>query len=435
MSALVKGAEGRGVGGMKAVCVLGTPLSSGNRGVLALATSTLGLARRAGVSKVTFLIAGRASGQVSFGSGSADFVHYSKSPARGVRSNLAVILLGSACWRILGFVGVRRTLERWIPWIGTVRSSQCVMDIRGGDSFSDIYGLARLVEGNLAAGTALLLGRPLVLLPQTYGPFKGRLARWMAERLVRRAALVFARDKASLVIAETLRGGGCELSPDVAFSMPRCEPGGIRFFPSGFEVRPGRYIAINVNGLMFNGGYTRQNMFGLKMDYARFSERLVRELLRRCDLPILLLPHTYAEPGDVESDNEAGQRLRATLSEAEQSRVFCLESVHGPEELKWILGNSDFVVAGRMHACVGALSTGVPAVGIAYSMKFRGVFETVGMGQWVVEARTVTEDEALQHCLSLFERRDAVRSELGRLAMDAKERLVRVMDEVLALVD
>ena len=46
---------------------------------------------------------------------------------------------------------------------------------------------------------------------------------------------------------------------------------------------------------------------------------------------------------------------------------------------KAVIGQCDFFIGSRMHACIAALSQGVPCVGVAYSMKFAGVFDTVGM--------------------------------------------------------
>ena len=56
-------------------------------------------------------------------------------------------------------------------------------------------------------------------------------------------------------------------------------------------------------------------------------------------------------------------------------------------EIKGVIGMCDFFVGSRMHACIGALSQGIPCVGVAYSMKFRGVFESVGVADWVVDSR------------------------------------------------
>ena len=46
-----------------------------------------------------------------------------------------------------------------------------ILDITHGDSFSDIYGKKWLIQTNLLKSFVLLNNKPLVLMPQTYGPF------------------------------------------------------------------------------------------------------------------------------------------------------------------------------------------------------------------------------------------------------------------------
>jgi len=81
------------------------------------------------------------------------------------------------------------------------------------------------------------------------------------------------------------------------------------------EPAPGGVIGLNVNGLMVNGGYTRKNMFGLKLDYPSFLAAMIKALLAEHQGELWLVPHTYAPPGDVESDPEACCKVRAALPE------------------------------------------------------------------------------------------------------------------------
>ena len=54
--------------------------------------------------------------------------------------------------------------------------------MRAGDSFADIYGRSRLLNQSVLAYLARSAGTPVVMGPQTIGPFSSRrgraLARW-----------------------------------------------------------------------------------------------------------------------------------------------------------------------------------------------------------------------------------------------------------------
>src|SRR5699024_6257866 len=62
------------------------------------------------------------------------------------------------------------------------RGFDLVWDTRAGDSFADIYGLERLITMSMVHECARAAGAPIVMAPQTIGPFitrRGRLlARW-----------------------------------------------------------------------------------------------------------------------------------------------------------------------------------------------------------------------------------------------------------------
>jgi polysaccharide pyruvyl transferase WcaK-like protein len=183
---------------------------------------------------------------------------------------------------------------------------------------------------------------------------------------------------------------------------------------------------------MYHGGYTRRNMFGLKLDYAAFLPQLVAALLREHPGDLWLVPHTFAPDGDVESDPEASRSVRDALPPELRARVRIVAREYDPHEIKGIIGQCDFFIGSRMHACIAALSQGVPCVGVAYSMKFSGVFATVGMESWVVDGRETTNRQAVDRVLELYRQRAEMRAALGRSAEEARTQLQRVFHDLTA---
>ena len=155
-----------------------------------------------------------------------------------------------------------------------------VGDIRGGDSFSDLYGMRRFLSGNLPALVAILMKRDLVLLPQTYGPFSHAYARRLASYVMAHARVILSRDRESIAVVNALLGPGsgreAGFCPDVAFTLEPAQPASLEVLPSpwgGQEAAP--LVGLNVSGLLYRGGYSGGNMFGLKLDYRRFVRDLV----------------------------------------------------------------------------------------------------------------------------------------------------------------
>jgi colanic acid/amylovoran biosynthesis protein len=425
------------------VAILGTPTSSGNRGVLALGASLVALCLKSGSRVSVTVIDGKRDGSPF---PTRHDSRYMLIPVVNFRLSLKSIFTEHLLWiaimallfRSLPVRFVRQKILDSTPTLKAIAEADVVGDIRGGDSFSDIYGLKRFLISFLPSWTVILVKGSIVHFPQTYGPFKTRTGRLLARFLLLRSSVVIARDKASQNVAQKLVQDKIPvyLSPDVAFSLEPVVPERIILDPPVCESKPSKtIIGLNVNGLMYYGGYTRDNMFGLKLDYPILLQDLVKSLLVESDTEIWLVPHTWAEPGNVESDNGASAELRDRFSAAEKSRVRMVASEYDQHEIKGVIGQCDFFVGSRMHSCIAALSQGIPCVGIAYSMKFHGVFESVGVGDHIVDARRSDNHNALVTTLDLFARREEIRDPLREASDKARQDLNRIFSELLSVSD
>ena len=412
---------------------MGTPVSSGNRGVLALGSCLASLCLDdAGADEVILFLGNsntkpfpiRHHGQ----SIQLRVVNYRLSPKSKPNQHLFWIVFASLLYRFIRLGGVRKWLKSSTPWIKAVEETQFVGDVRGGDSFSDIYGMKRFIISFLPVWSVLLIKGSIVQFPQTYGPYKSGLARRIARYILKRSSTIVARDTKSRAVAESLKAPpqSIELSPDVAFSLTPIQPNSIVTVPENAGMPDASCVGINVNGLMYHGGYTRDNMFGLKMDYASFLEELVNRLLVEQDGDIWLIPHTYAPHGNVESDNECCLFLRDEIEESQRQRIKVLSSQLDQYEIKGLIGMCGFFIGSRMHACIAALSQSIPCVGVAYSMKFLGVFESVGAGKYVVDARKYDNEAAVEACLDCYRDRDLIRPVLTEKVAHAKSELARI---------
>lgn len=410
--------------------IMGASLGTGNRGVSALGAA---LVKTAGEglpdARPVMLIGERNADSFAVNvSGRrmvVPVVNYRMSPRASPSDHLLIIGLLASLYRLLPFRPLREAIKRRCPWIRTVAGAALVGDIRGGDSFSDIYGLRGFLLASLPVMTVIWVRGEIVLFPQTFGPYRHFLARAVARHILRHAPVILSRDRESMETVRSLIGPTDRLRfcPDVAFALDPTEPD-----PKGIEPplpapRSGCLVGINVNGLMYNGGYTRRNMFGLKLDYRTFLCRLTERLLEDESTRILLVPHTFAEPGDVESDPQACREVLATIPEALRGRVHLVTQWYDQHEIKGVIGKCDFFIGSRMHSCIAALSQGIPAVGVAYSKKFKGVFDSVGAADWVVDGRESDVTSAVQSILDALGRREEMRSLLAARLDIARQQL------------
>lgn len=233
------------------------------------------------------------------------------------------------------------------------------LDIGEGDSFADTYGAKRLASLMLTKHLVLRGNVPLILSPQTIGPFTRPLSRVLARRLLHRAALVFARDALSAdhVFELAPRTTLMQVS-DVAIALPGVGP---RLPPAD---RP--RVGFNVSGLLWNRGAT----FGVP-NYADAMLSMVDAFLE-ADVDLHLVPHVES-PGEPDDDRDVSIALHERFPSLHLPEPFA-----SPIAAKAYISQLDLLVGARMHACIAALSTGVAVVPIAYSRKATGLFRGLG---------------------------------------------------------
>lgn len=229
-----------------------------------------------------------------------------------------------------------------------------IWDTRSGDSFADIYGIERHLTMSLVHEFAVQSGAAVMMAPQTVGPFRTRRGKALGRRTLRRSAQVFARDPRSARAAEELGRSADHVTADLVFAIDQPTPGA------------DRDVLLNVSGLLWH-----ENPH---VDHHSY-QRVIREtiaLLRAEGRKVSLLAHVLDSPNP---DND----VPVVRSLAEESGGE-LEAVV-PEDLDDVrstISGAEVLIGSRMHACLNALSVGVPAIPLAYSRKFEPLLRSVG---------------------------------------------------------
>jgi polysaccharide pyruvyl transferase WcaK-like protein len=86
--------------------------------------------------------------------------------------------------------------------------------------------------------------------------------------------------------------------------------------------------------------------------------------------------------------------------------VHVLEGTYEPDQIKWIIGLCSFFLGSRMHSCIAALSQCIPTCGLAYSKKFIGVFNSLGMEDTVIDLRVSSKKEILHKIIHMYKNSD-----------------------------
>lgn len=283
--------------------------------------------------------------------------------------------------------------------------SDLVLSINAGDSFADIYGDE--IFGNINASNlmALFWGKPLALMPQTYGPFnEDGHSIDAAKKVLKRACYVSSRDTKSTRFVENLLPVlAVDELIDLAFFLPYKS---IPFTPEYV------HVGLNVSALLWNGGFTQNNQFGLNESYEQVVREVIEFFLNQDSTIVHLVPHVVGDTFYLENDYSLAYEL---WKEYGNERVILSPFFISPIEAKNYISGLDMFVGSRMHACIAAISSGVPVVPMAYSRKFSGLFrESLGY-RYGIDLKVDDSAKRINELEGVFGSLALIRTEIGRI--------------------
>lgn len=415
---------------LKRVSLFGAAPDSGNQGVTALGDATLLALANRGVREVAqFGFSHASQREIASEGGTLTVKRCVARPTRKIYRFDSLFALNVATRSRIRLHGPAKA----------ILNSDAVLDLSAGDSLSDIYGMRRFHEVVLPKRVAIAAGIPLVLLPQTIGPFQSPEAKQIARDVLSQSKQTWARDKHSFAALQELLGERFDPNKhregvDMAFLLQPREPAGLPAEIKHWLRSTDRtdLVGINVSGLIYNTPEQSKQQFELQADYRAALMQAVAKILSANErTKILLIPHVHSAPGTRESDHDACQELRSCFPAHHQARMQVVASTLEAAELKWLIGKLGFFFGTRMHSTIAGLSSGVPTACLSYSMKTRGVFECCGMSDYAIELRSADTQTVVDELLAAWNNRKALRSQLAYWLPKVIERANRQMDQIV----
>lgn len=218
------------------------------------------------------------------------------------------------------------------------------------------------------------LGKPVYLWTQSMGPFESVKARRSIERIIAVTDRAYLRDARSEAYWRGVAGrdSSAVVAADAAFAL---EP-----LPRSSNATERRVI-ISVREWRHSGPT------GESFDEAAYRGGLREAALRAA-----------ARGYDVTAMSTC-QGIAGYLDDSVKAREYFEDmavvvdgSFHTPEGLLSAIADSPLVVTTRMHLAILALVAGVPVVAIAYEFKTMELFESLGLGRFVLPIDAVTPE-------------------------------------------
>lgn len=400
---------------MKKIILLGASLNSGNKGINALTRGQIFLIfNKIGIDTEIEILSNTVDKEINNKINYNNNIINIKEYPIGGNKNILISFIKSI------FHGKNEIITK-------IDNCDMVWDISEGDSFSDIYGIKRFFKHSILKLTTLNLKKKLIIMPQTLGPFKKKWVKYVAKKVINKADKVFVRDDISKDIISNQLGIKRKIIyiPDMAFYMiPNSKISIDKFI----NCRNKSIIGLNVNALLYSGGYDGKNMFGLKVNYKKLIDELIERILKIDNVELILIPHVITKEFEVEDDLRICQNIAKKLGTKLSRKIYSLDKEYREDEIKAIISGCDFFIGSRMHSCIGAISTKVPTVPLAYSRKFLGVWDKIGLGYCVLDLKSLEKSEVIENVMKNFNNRNEISKKLEVEIPLLKKKIEEIVD-------
>lgn len=299
-----------------------------------------------------------------------------------------------------------------------IKKCDVVFDFTEGDSFSDIYGLKRFLRVCFTKILTIKAKGKLVLCPQTYGPYKSNISKFVFKHIVKNCHYICARDENSSNLVKKLCNLKISSFIDVAFGLP---------FEKQKESSGRKKIGLNVSGLLWRGGYTGKNQFDLKTDYKKYIIELIESL--KDEYEIHLIPHVLTKDiNNIENDFTANKEIKKMYPE-----VICAPKFESPIDAKSYISKMDLFIGARMHATIAAFSSGVAVIPFSYSKKFEGLYDSLNYN-YVIHGVSDQTEISLKRTFDFIEKMEDIETKVidrENIFIEKLEEFKKKVEEIL----
>lgn len=255
--------------------------------------------------------------------------------------------------------------------------SDIILDI-SGDSFSEVDGLQGATYHFLHIWLGVVLNKKIVIYAQSVGPFT--YSKLLAKYLLNNVDLITLRGQASY---DYLQKIGIDKTPihltaDLAFLMPSAPKERIDEILYDIEkIKGNSFIGLSTSNWI-------SKYYGSYEKFVYLMANIVDYMTEELDTTVIFIPHVTG-PKDEFDDRIIGEDIYNIIKH--KDKVVLIRNDYTPQEMKGIISRCSLFIGARMHACIGALSTGVPTINISYHHKSNDIMTMFGLKKNVLRAQ------------------------------------------------
>lgn len=315
------------------------------------------------------------------------------------------LVLMAGRWKSLLFPLVPSLVKR-------VRDCDAMIDL-AGISFIDGRGLPLLIYNSAICLPSFAVDTPHHKLSQAFGPFAQVLNRFAARFVLRRCSKVVARGTRSAENLVKLEIPNAEALPDVSFALELTEADKAAARALLPRDLPDGWIVVSPSRIVQNLSEARGG------DYLAELTEFVRAV-RVEGITIIVVPHSLASGKSKGNDRDCAKRLAQAF--VGDSGVVLVDAPPNARVLRAMFGLSRCVITSRFHACVAAVSTGVPVITLAWGHKYHDLLVPFGLDNLILDGAQAKSSDIIAAWHRFTENESPTRNQVGRVSLEHHER-------------
>lgn len=126
-------------------------------------------------------------------------------------------------------------------------------------------------------------------------------------------------------------------------------------------------------------------------------------------------------PMQTSALNDDRNEAKAVLSMVKNpGSIKCIDGHYSPREILGLIGQTQAVLAERLHGSIMAINANVPCFGIGYSPKVTWLFDTIGYPEHHLPLKELTANRLIAEFSQFWGRREQVKQELQTISVRLK---------------
>ncbi len=234
-----------------------------------------------------------------------------------------------------------------------------------------------LFSRTLEVMVARSLHKPVILFPNSVGPFRTWLGRSMAKLSLDSCDYLLIRDPISYGIVEKMGFKSTKiLTYDTALLFD--QQGSI---PAGVTLSSDPVLGVSA------GVYSNSMSKADVQNYITSHAQALDSAIGKHGFTVVFLPHYIS--GFSGDDLEISKKIIEKMRHKEQTKIMVTESV---PEFKALLDRMSMVISSKMHPAILAVTGFVPVLSIVYDHKQTGFFQRLNMTDCTLDIKEVSAE-------------------------------------------